>query len=185
MRKRLILISVVAIAAVLIGTVGYVLRVEGPAPKDADLARQTLITYFNLLEDKQFAAAIAYHGSGYEILQVWNPDLELNNHVALLENGCEINGWQCLKIKTVLREQQISESEFKFVVQFENAKPLTEGESIYVERPCCGEEDNGERETDFEYTVRKVNDEFLVVTPPRYRPQAAIIRLFVMHIELR
>jgi len=138
-----------------------------PATKtDIELAREALIDYFNFLNKKQYSEAIKYHGSGYEFLQAWNPRIDINDHISLLKNGCEINGLQCLKIKNILSQQQISSTEFKFLVQFEN----NDG-TLFKRGPCCGAtEEQMPTKTDFEYTVKKVNNDFLIMTPPVYVP---------------
>jgi len=52
-----------------------------PATKtDIELAREDLITYFNLLSEKQYDEAVKYHGSGYKFLQDWNPNININDH---------------------------------------------------------------------------------------------------------
>jgi hypothetical protein len=137
---------------------------------DIDLARRALIIYFNLLRTKQYGAAVVYHGSGYESLSNWNPDINPTDHISLLKNGCERNGLQCLKIKNVLSRQQISASEFKFIVQFEKPDWSTGNEKVFTQGPCCGAPDTGERNTDFEYVVKKVGGSFVVVTAPIYVP---------------
>lgn len=136
--------------------------------KDIDLAKQALTTYFNLLKNKQYNVAVAYHGSGYETLQNWNPDLNPNDHTALLKNGCENNGWQCLKIKNILNERRVSQSEFEFTVQFEKPEWSTGNETIFTQGPCCGRKDTGQRKTNFKYIVKKVNGNFVIMTPPIY-----------------
>ncbi|MFZ2522346.1 MAG: hypothetical protein WAX44_03975 [Minisyncoccia bacterium] len=119
---------------------------------------------------KQYGVAVEYHGSGYETLQNWNPTTSPNDYTTLLKAGCEANGWQCLKIKNVLSQQKISESEYKFIVQFEKPERSTGSETVFTQRPCCGEEDTGQRKTDFEYVVKKTKGNFVVITPPIYTP---------------
>lgn len=134
--------------------------------RDIDLARESLINYFELLNKKQYNEATKYHGSGYEVLRDWNPIVDENNYAVLLKNGCEMNGLQCLKIKTILEQQQISATEFKFVVQFANndGSPFKSG-------PCCGAtEETMPTETDFEFVVKKTDSSYLVTTQPLYVP---------------
>ncbi len=138
--------------------------------KDIDLAEQALITYFSLLKTKQYEAAVEYHGSGYEALQNWNPAINSSDHAALLQSGCEVNGLVCSKIKNVLSQQQISQSEFKFIVQFEKSEWSTGSETVFAQGPCCGEEDTGQRKTNFEYVVKKTDGNFVVAIPPIYVP---------------
>ena len=120
---------------------------------DTGIAQQTLITYFNLLNVGDYSQASLYHGSGYETLQNWNPDINPDDHAALLKNGCTQNGWQCLKIKNILHTKKLSDSEFEFIVQF--AAP---NETVFYPK------------TDFTYLVKKINNHFVVATPPIYVP---------------
>jgi hypothetical protein len=168
-----IVLIVVALAVVAVS--GYLVSMRKPSPApdtagDSALARQALITYFDLLKTNQYDAAVAYHGSEYETLQNWNPYVNPSDHAALLKSGCEGNGLQCLKIKNVLSEQTISPTEFTFIVQFEKPEWSTGNETVFSQGPCCGAEDTGERKTDFEYRVEKVGDRFVVMTYPVYLP---------------
>ncbi|KKS99501.1 MAG: hypothetical protein UV76_C0019G0010 [Candidatus Nomurabacteria bacterium GW2011_GWA2_43_15] len=129
-------------------------------------ARETLIKFFSLLNAKQYNEAIKYYGGDYEVLQDWNPDTNASDHVALFRNGCEMNGWNCLKIKNVLSEEKISGTEFKFVVQFVN-----DNGTLFKMGPCCGaSEEEMPTKSDFEYIVSKVGNNFLVITTPVYTP---------------
>ncbi len=134
---------------------------------DIELAKEVLVSYFNLLNERQYAEALQYHGSGYEYLQYWNPDMDINDHVGLIKSGCEVNGLNCLKIKTILSQNEISPTEFSFVIQFVNKDGTTFGIGL-----CCGatEETPEPPKTDFKYTVKKTGTSFLVVDSPRYTP---------------
>lgn len=161
-------IIIIVLVTALAGLVGYLTLVKkpsSPTTEDGGLAKQALITYFNLLETKQYSAAATYHGSGYEILQSWNPDINPDDRVALLKNGCEVNGWQCLEIKNILDERHVSQSEFRFLVQFEKSEWSTDTETVFTQ-----ESYNQEKKTDFEYIVKKTDDHFIVMTPPIYVP---------------
>ncbi len=136
--------------------------------QDLHLAKQALSTYFNLLNTKQYDLASVYHGGGYEALQNWNTDISPNDHAALLKRGCETNGWQCLKVKNVLQEKQVSQDEFFFMIEFEKAQWSTGSENTFIQEPCCGDAATGQRKTNFEYTVRKVGDYFIIMNPPVY-----------------
>jgi hypothetical protein len=133
---------------------------------DLSLAHEALIQYFSLLNKGQYAEAVKYHGSGYDYLRDWNPTIDPNDYINLLKNGCEINGLQCLKIKSVLNQQKISSTEFKFTVQFSNNNG-----TLFKRGPCCGAtEETMPTKTEFEYTVKKIDNEFLVKDQPLYVP---------------
>lgn len=133
---------------------------------DIVVAQDVLIKYFDLLNSKEYDEAIKYHGSGYSVLEYWNPNTDVNDYASLLKHGCESNGLRCLKIKNVISRQQISSTEFNFVVQFEN----NDG-SLFEQGPCCGAtEEQMPTKTDFGYKVKKIDDLFLVMTGPIYTP---------------
>ena len=125
-------------------------------------AKEALNTYFSLLNEKKYSQAVNYHGSGYDYL---NTDLS-NNPVEWLKVGCEHSGLQCLKIKTILQEKVISQTEFFFLVQFIN----NDG-TLFKRGPCCGAtEETMPTKTDFEFTVKKQGENYLIVTQPVYVP---------------
>lgn len=131
-----------------------------------ELAREALISYFDLLNRKQYNEATKYHGSGYDYLRDWNPNLDKNDYAGMLKNGCEINGLQCLKIKDILEQEQISPVEFKFIVQFEN-----DDGTLFKRGPCCGAtEEQMPTQADFEYAVKLVDGNYLVISQPVYVP---------------
>ncbi|MBU4284815.1 hypothetical protein KKF60_02370 [Patescibacteria group bacterium] len=133
---------------------------------ELSLAHESLVQYFSLLNKGQYAEAVKYHGSGYNYLQSWNPTINPNDYVNLLKNGCEINGLRCLKIKSVLNQQKISSTEFKFTVQFSN----NDG-TLFKRGPCCGAtEETMPTKTEFEYMVKKIDNNFLVKDQPIYTP---------------
>ncbi len=137
--------------------------------KNIDRAREALSVYFDLLSRQQYHLAMAYHGSGYQGLQDWNPDVNPEDYQGLLKRGCEIS-WQCLKIKYFLSEQKVSDFEFKFIVQFE--KPgWSQGHRDVFEKPNFQDLDNQKLgKTNFEYVVRKIDNKFVVITSPVYIP---------------
>ena len=145
-----------------------VLTIEPTISKDISLdnARFALLTYFTLLHDKNYTEAITYHGSGYEYLQGWNPNVNKNDYVKLLENGCTENGLHCLKVSSILEEKIVSPTEYTFKIQFSN-----EDGTIFKRGPCCGAtEKEMPTQTNFDYTVRKIDLNFKVTTQPVYTP---------------
>lgn len=121
--------------------------VKSASSDDLSGARKALVSYFDLLSAKNYTEAKAYHGSGYEILRQWNPDVDPNDHETLLKQGCEENGWVCSSIKNIVGQKQISPSEFEFVVQFDNPLGST-----------------------FTFRVVKIETLFVVTTAPVYTP---------------
>lgn len=179
-------ILLIIVVLILIGVLGYIKFIKKPVSldvgnqlqlpenkqtetkqvikTDTEISREALVSYFDLLNKKQYSDAIKYHGSGYDYLKDWNPGLKSGDYESLIKNGCEVNGLQCLKIKKILSQQKISETDFKFIVQFEN----NDG-TIFVEE-INENENRSSTKTDFEYIVRKINNRFLVITQPVYLP---------------
>nr|HID12906.1 hypothetical protein [Anaerolineae bacterium] len=130
------------------------------------LAREALIRFFSLLNEGRYAEAVGFYGGGYEILRGWNPTIAPNDYAKLLECGCTINGLQCLKVKEILIEEEVSPVEFRFTVRFMN-----DDGSLFTRGPCCGAtEEEMPPQSEFIYTVRKVGDRFLVMELPVYVP---------------
>jgi len=129
-------------------------------------AHEALIEYFELLNTKQYSEAVSYHGSGYDYLHNWNPSTDENDFAGLLKNGCEMNGLQCLKVKSTVEQQKVSPVEFKFVVQFADKDG-----SLFKRGPCCGAtEEEMPTKTNFEFVIKLVNDRYMVVSQPVYVP---------------
>ncbi len=131
-------------------------------------ARSILISFFELLNHREYGKAAALYGGAYQGLQDNNPLLDPQDHAALLTNGCEINGLQCLRIKRISAEKIVSAmTEYHFTVEFMN----NDG-TLFVRGPCCGaNETDTPPESRFGYTVvRNCAGEFLVLELPVYVP---------------
>lgn len=119
-----------------------------PIPS-VDLARGTLLTFFNLLHLRRYEEAIPLYGGDYEIMQTWNPDVDPNDAVALWTNACESNGLRCLPVLNIVNQLKISPTEFHFLVEF-----MWDDGSLFVRGPCCGAtEEEMPPVSQFEYTV--------------------------------
>jgi len=142
------------------------LTIHTPTPSDLDRARKALITFFSLLHDQRYSEAVSYYGGTYEILRYWNPLVAENDYAALLKNGCTVNGLMCLRVRTIVSEEQVSPIEFKFVVEF-----MDDDGTLFVFGPCCGATvTEMPPKWQFVYTVKKVGDRFLVQGLPIYVP---------------
>jgi len=125
---------------------------------DLAQAREALLAYFSLLHAGRYAEAVNYYGGSYDLLREWNPALDPNDYAALFEHGCRINGLMCLEVRTIVQEETVSSNEFKFVVEFTN-----DDGSPFVRGPCCGaSETDMPPQSQFSYTVKKVDGRFLV-----------------------
>lgn len=142
---------------------------ETPEPRpiatDLDLAREALIGYFAALNEGRYADAAELFGGSLEYPISVNPDVDPGDPAALLEAACT-RQLQCLRVLSVVEEQAVSDSEFRFLVEFQNA----DGE-LFVLGPCCGAtEAEMPPVSQFLYTVIKDGDSFRVQELPVYVP---------------
>jgi hypothetical protein len=133
---------------------------------EAIKAFHALATFFRLLNEKNYAAAVPHYGGEYETLQVFNPEIDSNDHVALWEWACENQLLKCLEIHSAESTYEEGDT-YVFQVKFSN----TDG-SLFVLGPCCA---SNETEmppvSQFEYTVMKnAEGKFLVMNLPPYVP---------------
>jgi hypothetical protein len=129
--------------------------------QDEQQARQALVDFFGNLNAGEYEKAAELYGGSYEILVDFNPALDPENRPALLKNGCEINGLQCLTVLTADFKEINAEGEYVFVVQFKNADG-----KLFVQQPP-----NTQPVFIFEYRVQKTSeDNFVVLDLPVYVP---------------
>ena len=133
----------------------------------AQAARQALEVYFSALSAGRYADVITLYGGDYQVLVDNNPDLDPNDHDALFQNACQINGFVCnLTIKDYMSESQPSATEYTFVVEFQSA----DGE-LFSLGPCCGADPTESPPvTQFEYHVQVMSGKYLVMDLPVYQP---------------
>ncbi len=139
-----------------------------PATPDYRLeASQALQTFFNDLNRGDYEAAVALYGGSYEWLSGMNPDIDPNDHVALFSQGCQFNGFVCMRTMLISFKSQPSATEFVFGVQFQNADG-----SLFVQGPCCGEDETASTHvSEFKYTVTRTDSgAYLVMEMPPYVP---------------
>lgn len=135
-----------------------------PAATDLDRARAALQAYFAALHRGNYDEAASLYGGSYEQLSVFNPEIDIDDHAALFEYGCGL--LMCLDIKNIVDEQQLADDTFQFVVEFQN----NDG-SLFVLGPCCGAtEEDMPPMSQFPYTVKKIDGQFLVQELPVFVP---------------
>jgi len=132
----------------------------------AELAQSTLIEFFDQLNNGKYQQASELYGGSYEILMQMNPDVEPSDYPGLWKNACTINGYQCIKIKSV----DFIETDgtiYTFQVEFRNPDG-----SLFVQGPCCGADQSPEtRITSFIYQVHVNKTEVVrVMDLPVYVP---------------
>jgi hypothetical protein len=135
------------------------------APR-ADDARQALVDFFDLLNRGEYAEADALYGGDYEALTSFNPALDPADHAALWQNGCRMNGLQCLTVRTATLKDYHNGT-YVFFVEFNSPDG-----SLFVRGPCCGAtETEMPSESHFEYRVAETADgQFKVMDLPVYVP---------------
>jgi hypothetical protein len=139
---------------------------ETALPSTASEAQDALINFLNSLHTKNYADAIPLFGGDYEQLQVFNPDINANDYLALWTWACDNQLLQCLEVRSATFQQQVGDS-YVFQVEFSNPDG-----SLFVLGPCCGaNETEMPPVSQFEFTVtRNADGKFLVMNTPPYVP---------------
>ncbi len=115
----------------------------------ADMAKSTLVDYFDQLNNGKYQQATELYGGSYETLLQMNPDVEPSDYSVLWKNACTINGFQCIKIKSV-DFIETDKTIYSFQVQF-----LNPDGSLFIQGPCCGADQSPETKiTSFIYNVQ-------------------------------
>jgi hypothetical protein len=139
--KRFVWLLIAALAASLLGTCAFGIS-------DSEEAKENLVAFFEFLNRGAYDKAVELYGGGYETLVEFNPALDPEDRPALLKNGCEINGLQCLTVLTADFKEKNSKGEYIFVVQFKDA----DGKLFVQQTP------NASPVFIFEYRVMKGED---------------------------
>ncbi|HSJ86899.1 MAG TPA: hypothetical protein VK909_06785 [Anaerolineales bacterium] len=139
---------------------------ETSLPSTASEANNTLINFLTLLHTKNYTDAVPLFGGDYEQLQVFNPDIDANDHLALWTWACDHQLLQCLEVRSTTFKQQVGDS-YIFQVEFNNPDG-----SRFVLGPCCGaNETEMPPVSQFEFTViRNADGKFQVMNMPPYVP---------------
>ncbi|KAF0106629.1 MAG: hypothetical protein FD146_2428 [Anaerolineaceae bacterium] len=137
-----------------------------PGASRAGEARQALVAFFDHLNCGEYAEADALYGGDYEALVSFNPALDPADHAALWQNGCRMNGLQCLTVRSATLKDHHSDT-YVFFVEFNDPNG-----SLFVRGPCCGAtETEMPSESHFEYRVAETADgQFKVLDLPVYVP---------------
>lgn len=125
--------------------------------EDISQAVDTFRQFFDLLSTARYESAVSLYGGDYEVLRSWNPTVDPQNFVELWENGCTINGLQCMEVNNVkvIGMEPDLDNYFQFTVEFYN-----DDRGIYSD-PISGN-------TKFTYTVQKGDNGFVVMQMPPY-----------------
>ena len=133
---------------------------------EADQARATLMEFLSLLNTGKYEEAIPLYGGEYEALQVFNPEIETSDRLALWSWACDNRLLQCLAVRSATLLHQEGDT-YVFQVEFNNPDG-----SLFVLGPCCGaNETEMPPESQFEFTVTKnAEGRFVVLNTPPYVP---------------
>jgi hypothetical protein len=134
---------------------------------DVEFAQQALVAFFSYLRDGDYERASALYGGEYDGMRDHNPDIDPDDHAALFQKACTVNGAQCLEIQNATLLAQPSPAEYQFTVVFSK-----DDSSIFARGPCCGDNDPSSIEqTEFIYTVRlECIGKYFVMETPVYLP---------------
>lgn len=163
-----VLVTVLMLA--LIGCAAQPINTTPPTqtslPATAGEGYQTLVKFLTLLHDKNYADAAPLYSGEYDQLHVFNPEIDVNDHVALWTWACDNQLLQCLEVRSVTFEQRVGDS-YIFQVEFSNPDG-----TLFVLGPCCGaNETEMPPVSQFEYTVTQSSDgKFVVMNMPPYVP---------------
>ena len=135
--------------------------------EDDSLALQTLTDFLDDLHAGSYEEAALLYGGTYETMIDHNPNISPKDHAALMQNACTINGAQCLRAKSIVLEEKVSDSKFIYRVEFQNANS-----SLLTVGSCCGDnKSNTQDQSSFIFEVsRNEEGKFLVMTMVPYLP---------------
>jgi len=135
-------------------------------PSTASEAHDVLVNFLTLLHAKNYTDAAPLYGGEYEQLQVFNTEIDGNDHVALWTWACDHQLLQCLEVRSATFKELRGDS-YIFQVEFNNPDG-----SLFVLGPCCGaNETEMPPVSQFEYTVsRNADHRFVVMNTPPYVP---------------
>jgi hypothetical protein len=130
-------------------------------------AQLNLINFFDLLNSGKYEEVVPLYGGSYEVLQGYNPTIDPDNKVVLLQSACEINGFMCLRVDQVERFQSPSAGEFTYKVTF-----IGPDGNLFKLGPCCGAtEEEMPPVSQFEIRVTcSENHSCQILDLPPYRP---------------
>jgi hypothetical protein len=131
-----------------------------------DQADQVLRGFFKKLALGEYEMAVTHYAGSYETLISFNPDLDPDDHAALWQSGCQVNGLQCLTVRTSTFKEINGAGEYIFTVEFNTQEGI-----LFELGNCCGDALETPPISQFEYRVVKGDDgQFRVLDMPVYVP---------------
>jgi hypothetical protein len=110
-----------------------------------------------------FTAAAELYGGSYDQLVEWNPDLHPDDHVALLQRGCLVNGLQCLPVRSIDSRQHSGPDTYEITIQLANADG-----SVYTLSSTDAAAAGNREQREFVYVVVRSGNGFVVRELPPY-----------------
>ena len=125
-----------------------------------------LIDFLSLLHNRNYAEAALLYGGEYEALQVFNPQINPEDQVALWAWACDHQLLQCLEVRSATFKELRGDT-YVFQVEFNNPDG-----SLFVRGPCCGAtETEMPSVSQFEFRVSpQAEHKFVVLDTPPYVP---------------
>jgi len=135
-------------------------------PSTASEAHEVLVNFLTLLHTKNYKDAVPLYDGEYEQLQIFNNEIDPDDHSALWAWACDHQLLQCLEVRSATFQELRGDS-YVFQVEFSNPDG-----SLFVLGPCCGaSETEMPSISQFEFTVsRTTNSKFVVMNTPPYMP---------------
>jgi hypothetical protein len=130
---------------------------------DGEQAEVALQRYFSSLHEGDFTAAAELYGGSYDQLAAWNPDLHPDDHAALLQRGCLVNGLQCLPVMSIDSRQHSGLDTYEITIQLENPDG-----SVYTLTSTDAAAAGNREQSKFVYTVVRSGKGFVIRELPPY-----------------
>jgi hypothetical protein len=134
---------------------------------DKDQAEAALRSFFDALNQGDYATAAELYSGSYAVLREYNPDLDPADHPALWERACTMNGFQCLLLGEIIPVEATGKGEITLRVEF-----LTRSGEVFFLGPCCGaDETSMPPVSEFEFRVSQDDSgQYKVLDLPVYVP---------------
>jgi hypothetical protein len=101
-------------------------------PSTASEAHDVLVNFLTLLHTKNYASAVPLYGGEYEQLQIFNPEIDSDDHAALWTWVCDHRLLQCLEVRSTTFKELIGDM-YIFQVEF-RWQPVCTGSLLWSER---------------------------------------------------
>lgn len=167
--KNVVFLSVISILLLLLLGCSGLRNQDAPMEtlNDEELAQHALMEFLENLHDGNYAEAARFYGGTYDVLIDQNPGLDPNDHAALLQNACTINGMQCLQGNIIGLDDKVSGTSYIFIVELHH-----DDGTLFELGPCCGSDQaSSPSQSAFLFTVTSVDqNEFTVMDLPPYAP---------------